>query len=563
MSNQTKKVSNRIFFLVGIQIAIIVISYIVLDIFESETLEGNSVAISGKNRFLTEMVLNTVKDYYIGGKLTGDPISALGIYEKNLQLLKTGGTQMGMTLSPLPEKFHGQWENIHNLYLDYKTKIQSFVKSDSANYRETELVEISDLANKSVEQNRILTNQLGLDIENSSTMQIWLHISLAIINIGVLLLMTKLVYNTLKKRAEQLIKIEKEMAVDRKFKILYEEMPDLCRTINEKGIILDCNMVYAKSLGYSKEEVIGKSIFDHVAEKSQSALYESFEMWKNKGIAVSKEIWFKRKDGSIFPTLIRATNLVDENGKRIGSNTVIRDISNIYDVKKELDEQKLKRLSTIGELSSRIAHDIKNPLSVIKNTVELMQMRDPHADETDRRCFDRLERAVTRIRHQVDDVLDFVKSTNLVLKNYTMSEVLNAALDRMIIPDGVNIKLPKNDVNIVCDAEKLEVVFANLITNAIQAMNNEGEINIRIIDDDPVLITVNDHGSGISDEILPKIFDPLFTTKQTGTGLGLASCRNIVEQHEGKIWAKSEVGKGTTMHVVLPKKVNIQQPIVE
>ena len=117
MSNQTKKVSNKIFFLVGIQIAIIITSFLVLEVYASEqTFEGNSINIAGKNRFLTEMVLNVVKDHYIGG--TGDPISALKIYEQNLQLLKTGGTQMGITLSPLPKEFNGQWENIHNLYLD-------------------------------------------------------------------------------------------------------------------------------------------------------------------------------------------------------------------------------------------------------------------------------------------------------------------------------------------------------------------------------------------------------------------------------------------------------------
>src|SRR5256885_16583182 len=134
MSNHTKGVSNRIFFLVGIQIVIIATSFIILELFESQKIfEGNAINIAGKNRFLTEMVLNTVKDQYIGGKLTGDPISALAIYEQNLQLLKTGGTQVGMTLAPLPKEFNGQWENIHNLYLDYQAKIQSFVKSDSAN----------------------------------------------------------------------------------------------------------------------------------------------------------------------------------------------------------------------------------------------------------------------------------------------------------------------------------------------------------------------------------------------------------------------------------------------
>ncbi|MGI0041250.1 MAG: ATP-binding protein, partial [Nitrosopumilaceae archaeon] len=111
-----------------------------------------------------------------------------------------------------------------------------------------------------------------------------------------------------------------------------------------------------------------------------------------------------------------------------------------------------------------------------------------------------------------------------------MISIIHLALERMIKPDTVKINLPRNDLIMPCDAEKLEIVFANLITNAIQAMDNKGEISIRIIDNqNQVLIEVEDTGPGISSEIMSKIFDPLFTTKQTGTGLGLVSCKSVIE----------------------------------
>ncbi|MGI0022934.1 MAG: two-component system sensor histidine kinase NtrB, partial [Nitrososphaeraceae archaeon] len=300
---------------------------------------------------------------------------------------------------------------------------------------------------------------------------------------------------------------------EKKYRTLYEDLPDLCRTINEEGIIMDCNNSYANSLGYSKEEIIGKTIFEHTAEQSIAALHDSFETWRERGAVTSREIWFKRKDGSIFPALLNATNLYDDTGKRIGSNTVIRDISDIYDAKKELEEQKTKRLSALGELCARIAHDMKNPLSVLKNTVEIMQMRNVNIDEKTKNDFNRLDRAITRIQHQVDDVLDFVRPKSMILKSCTVHEILEASMERMLVPPGVDIILPENDTSILCDAEKIEVVFTNLMTNAIQAMSNRGKITIRIMEgEDEVRIEVADSGPGIPQEILPKIFDPLFTT---------------------------------------------------
>jgi len=554
MSNQTKKVSNKIFFLVGIQITVIIISFLVLEFFESQKVfSGNSVNIAGKNRFLTEMVLNTVKDYYIGGKLTGDPISALAIYEKNLELLKTGGTQNSINLSSLPKEFHGQWENIHNLYLDYKTKIQSFVKSDSANYKETKLVEISDLADKLVEQNDILTVQLALDSQNLTTMLIWLQVSFAIINIGTLLCMIIMVYNALKKRAEQLTKIEKDTARDKKYGDLYDGMPDLCRTINDEGIIMDCNMVYANSLGYSKEEVIGKSIFEHVAEKSLSNLHDSLETWKNKGLVKSREIWFKRKDGSSFPTLLNATKLIDENGK-MSSNTVIRDMSDIYDIKKELEEQKIKRLSAIGEMAARLAHDLRNPLSILKNTIEILKIKYSN-NALDSVSFNthctKMDNAVSRVSHQIDDVLDFVRISPLNLSEVSLPLFVRNICEKISHSKNIEIELPNNYYYMTCDEKKLEVVLTNLLVNAVEAIGDKtGKITIKFIKtDENIRIEISDTGSGIPENIKDKIFEPLFTTKQKGTGLGLVSCKNIIEQHRGSITVKNNP---TTFTILLP-----------
>ncbi|HXU95974.1 MAG TPA: PAS domain-containing protein, partial [Candidatus Nitrosotalea sp.] len=109
-----------------------------------------------------------------------------------------------------------------------------------------------------------------------------------------------------------------------KYKSIYEGSPVLQRTVNTSGIILECNPAYVKNFGYSKDEIIGRSLYDHVAEQSINDMKNCFESWKKSNVVENVEIWFKRKDGTTFPGLISANNVYDEKGKLIGSNTVIR-----------------------------------------------------------------------------------------------------------------------------------------------------------------------------------------------------------------------------------------------
>lgn len=342
-----------------------------------------------------------------------------------------------------------------------------------------------------------------------------------------------------------------------KFKNLYHSSPDMFRTINTDGVILNCNDVYAKKLGYSRDEVIGESIFNHVTKDSLDAMHKSFEAWKDGAIPINHKVQMRRKNGTSFPAFVKASNLYDKDRKLIGSNTAIRDVSEIYHVKRKYEEEKMKRLAAIGELASRLAHDLRNPLSVIKNTFELIRIgTNEKDDENIKKRYDRIDRAVSRMSNQIENVLDFVKEKPLNLKQSSFFEVCSFVMERIKVPPEVKINLPKDNVKIICDPEQLEIVFINLITNAIQAMENRGEINVRVTEENSsVIIEVADSGPGIPKELIPKIFDPLFTTRQIGTGLGLPSCKTIVEKHHGKIKVESTIGKGTTFKIKLPKKI--------
>lgn len=213
-----------------------------------------------------------------------------------------------------------------------------------------------------------------------------------------------------------------------------------------------------------------------------------------------------------------------------------------------------EKLQVIGELAARLAHDLRNPLSVIKNVVEIMESKQRLRIEEKIICYGRLHRAINRISHQIDEVLDFVRPSKLTIANNLLNEIISSAIEKIAKPDDVIINLPNNFVYVSCDFIKFEVMITNLIINAIQAMNNSGQVDIVLSDDGKVVtLQVIDRGSGIPKDVMPKIFEPLFTTKQIGTGLGLASCKAIVEQHNGTIHVSSSVGKGTTFTIQIPK----------
>lgn len=213
---------------------------------------------------------------------------------------------------------------------------------------------------------------------------------------------------------------------------------------------------------------------------------------------------------------------------------------------------KAERLSAIGELASRLAHDLKNPLSVVKGTAQLIRITNKNLDELTLKRIELIEGAIFRMTHQIDGVLDYVKETPLVLNQASsLNEIVISALQTLLIPTNITINFPKDDIVLLCDSHKMQIVFSNIILNSIQSIGAaKGTINIRTKKkQNRIEIRIEDSGPGISDQSLGKIFDPLFTTKQEGTGLGLASCKNIIEQHKGTI---SVSNKPTSFTISLP-----------
>ncbi len=212
---------------------------------------------------------------------------------------------------------------------------------------------------------------------------------------------------------------------------------------------------------------------------------------------------------------------------------------------------KSERLATIGTMASRIAHDLKQPLTIMQTYADMLTPAIiSKLDYKDKEKWFRVQNSILDMNRIIEDVLDFARTAEIKKKKSSFLRILRLSINHVKSSYGVIINLPEKDVSVNCDARKIEGVMSNILNNAVHALEGQGEIDVTAsIDSDFVTIQVRDSGPGIPMENLEKIFEPMFTTKKTGTGLGLVICRSIVEQHAGSI---SVSNKPTTFTIKLP-----------
>ena len=238
----------------------------------------------------------------------------------------------------------------------------------------------------------------------------------------------------------------------------------------------------------------------------------------------------------------------------IGVTGFITLISFYFIQKQFLRREELQKFSVIGEMASRISHDIRNPLSNIRMAVNLIQNNkklelDDHAKDK----FQIISKNIDRISHQVNDVLSFVKISPIEKARGSLNSCLSESIKAMNIPKNIKIHFPREELEAYADLLQIQIVFKNLISNAIQSIDKqEGSITIRFKENsERIIIEVEDTGTGFHEINPSKIFEPLTTTKLTGTGLGLLSCKQIIENHGGTISVKTNP---TVFTLSLPKK---------
>jgi signal transduction histidine kinase len=221
------------------------------------------------------------------------------------------------------------------------------------------------------------------------------------------------------------------------------------------------------------------------------------------------------------------------------------------------------RLASLGQLAGGVAHELRNPLGVITNAVYYLKLVSEKFDSNIIEHLELIEISAKEAANIISDLLDFFR-----IKSVNREQVhIGAIIDDVIIshpaPEGINLVLDisKETPSVFIDPSQIKRVFSNLVSNAYQAMTEGGELRIfcaecaqrpKIISGECIQVSIMDTGMGIAPDHISQIFEPLFTTKETGVGLGLALSKILVEANGGTIEVESEIGKGTTFILTLP-----------
>ncbi|MFZ5928175.1 MAG: ATP-binding protein [Acidobacteriota bacterium] len=231
---------------------------------------------------------------------------------------------------------------------------------------------------------------------------------------------------------------------------------------------------------------------------------------------------------------------------------VYRELQDSFEQLKRAD-----RLSAIGQLSAGLAHEIRNPLASIEGAIDILE-RDPGSEEKRQEFFGIMKKECRRLKRLLSDLLDFARPRPPRIQPVGITRIVESVVSLagpVAERCGITIRpaIPADLPDIECDAEQLQQVILNLALNAIQAMPEGGCVTLAAHkQDSQIVVLVKDEGCGIPSEDLDKIFDPFYTTKENGTGLGLSVAHQIVKQHGGAITVEANPDKGMTFAVVLP-----------
>ena len=220
----------------------------------------------------------------------------------------------------------------------------------------------------------------------------------------------------------------------------------------------------------------------------------------------------------------------------------------------QLDLIKSEKFATIGRLASSVAHELRNPLAAIKNISYFLSKMGTFSDPKSKQMVGMLSAEVLRANKIITDLLDYSRTKKLTKLTIDTVSFINKVIPSVPMPDNIKITTDIEQFSVVLDPDKMTQVLINLITNARDAMPPEGgEINVSAKKTDGVcLISVKDNACGMSEETLSHLFEPLFTTKLKGIGLGLPIVKEIIEAHQGKIVVTSQKNIGTVFKIKLP-----------
>lgn len=251
-----------------------------------------------------------------------------------------------------------------------------------------------------------------------------------------------------------------------------------------------------------------------------------------------------------------ALDFIAERGERIGALLTMRDAESVRRIENEIELS--RRLAAIGRLTSGVAHEVKNPINAIVVHLELLREKMRESDPDTRRHMDVIGREIHRLDRVVEMLVDFNRPVELRLSDFDLRRVVED-VTLLASPEaakqGVKIEtqVGKIALPVRADADLIKQALLNVVLNGVQAMSSGGALNISARQQDSAAtIEVKDHGGGIPPEVQDKVFNLYFTTKKTGSGIGLAMSYRVLQLHNGALDFETEVGRGTTFRLLLP-----------
>lgn len=345
---------------------------------------------------------------------------------------------------------------------------------------------------------------------------------------------------------------------------IVNDSADVIFSLDAENCIRSWNRAAERVLGWRAEEIIGKP-FTMIVPPELLKMGESQRLEREiaRDGRCHMETVRLAKDGGRVPVEVSVSLLRDPQGHPIGRSAILRDITE----RKRLEEDKLRaeRLAVIGAMSARLAHEIRNPLSSITlnidllgDEVETLGKERAGAAEEARSLLRSIDSEVRRIQRVAEDYLQFARMPKPRRARISLNEAISQGIsfmESLFAATGVKVETDLDDSlpAINGDEGQLWQAVLNLVRNAIEAMPNGGKLTLRTARvRSGIALTISDTGKGMTEEEHEQIFKPFFSTKPSGTGLGLPLVQQVVAEHGGTIRCESAPGQGTTFIIELP-----------
>jgi PAS domain S-box-containing protein len=338
-------------------------------------------------------------------------------------------------------------------------------------------------------------------------------------------------------------------------------------TVDKSGTIVLANETAEKLSGYGSDGLTGMRVdnllVDGFPEDGKNPVISTLRTGRGN---IRREAWLVKEDSSKLPIVLNTTFLLDDSKEVQGVLAVFNDITRIKRMEEKI--MHLDKVAALGRFSSSIAHEIRNPLTGIAAGIQYLKRSGTIPDDQQENISFILEE-VARIDRLIGDIMNVVREGDILHQSAQIETIIRnciSSLKELADKNTITIKtvFPDKSRKISVDQDKITQVIMNLIKNAIEASKEGNEIIIRVsfpdevgdvlFDDvrDYAIIEVEDNGIGISEEEKRKIFEPFFSTKHEGTGLGLYVTHSIIERHGGYIFVESDKDRGSTFTVYLP-----------